>query len=146
MLLDTIINLCVNCQYLVRPGPDPKRKEETAWLTKEKIDEESLKQSYEWIDIGSGSLGKIFVEIIGCDKLPNMDVGSVLGNKTDAFVSLVYEDCFERTDVIDDSLSPRWMPWSKRAFIFNCMHTSSQLFLVSAHRTSAKDFALCLLT
>ena len=120
-------------QYLVRPGPDPKRKEETMWLTKEKIEEESNKPSYDWIDIGSGRLGKIFVEIISCDNLPNLDVGGVLGNKTDSFVSLVYEDCFVRTDVIDDCLSPRWMPWSQRAFIFNCMHTSSQLFLVRAN-------------
>ncbi len=116
-------------QYLTRPGPDPKRKDETAWLTHEMIEEESTKHSYEWIDIGSGTLGKIFVEIISCDGLPNKDTGGIFGNKTDAFVSLVYEDCCARTDVIDDCLSPRWMPWSRRAFIFNCMHTSSQLYL-----------------
>ncbi|KAL7547952.1 hypothetical protein ACHAWF_011221 [Thalassiosira exigua] len=114
--------------YLVRPGPDPKRKEETAWLTSEKIQEESMRQSYEWTDIGSGSLGKIFVEILGCDGLPNLD-SKILGDKTDTFVSLVYEDCFARTDTVSDCLSPRWMPWTKRAFIFNMMHTSSQLFL-----------------
>ncbi|KAL7431683.1 hypothetical protein ACHAXH_003556 [Discostella pseudostelligera] len=115
-------------KYLTRPGPDPKRRIETAWLTKEKIEEESMKPSYEWLDIGSGHLGKIFVEIISCDKLPNKDTG-ILGNKTDAFVSVVYEDTFARTDVIEDCLSPRWMPWSRRAFIFNCMHTSSQINL-----------------
>ena len=90
-----------------------------------------MKPSYHWIDVGSGRLGKIFVEILFCDKLPNLDTGGVLGNKTDAFVSLVYEDCHVRTDVISDCLSPRWMPWSQRAFVFNMMHTSSQLFLVS---------------
>ncbi len=102
----------------------------------EKIEQEVMRPSYEWTDIGSGHLGKVFVEILSCDNLPNMDsVGAfdvktgVLGNKTDPFVSLVYEDCSARTDVIDDCLSPRWMPWSKRAFIFNCMHTSSPLFL-----------------
>jgi hypothetical protein len=116
-------------QYLTRPGPDPKRKIETSWLTREKIEEESMKQSHEWLDIGSGTLGKIFVEIISCDRLPNKDTGGILGNKTDAFVSVVYEDCFTRTDVIDDCLSPRWMPWTRRAFIFNCMHTSSQINL-----------------
>ncbi len=123
-------------QYLIRPGPDPKRIEETSWLTTEKIEQEAMKPSYEWADIGSGHLGKVFVEILSCDNLPNMDsVGvfdiktGVLGNKTDPFVSLVYEDCSARTDIIYDCLSPRWMPWSKRAFIFHCMHTSSPLFL-----------------
>lgn len=58
-----------------------------------------------------------------------MDTGGVLGNKTDSFVSLVYEDCFAQTDVVSDCLSPRWMPWTQRAFVFNMMHTSSQLFL-----------------
>lgn len=116
-------------KYFVRPGPDPKRREVTSWLTKEKIEEESKTQSCSWMDVGSGTLGKIFVEILGCDNLPNMDTFGVLGNKTDAFVSLVYEDCLARTDIINDCLSPRWMPWSQRAFIFNMMHTSSQLFL-----------------
>ena len=88
-----------------------------------------MEPSYQWTDIGSGTLGKIFVEIIGCDNLPNLDTAGVLGDKTDSFVSLVYEDCFARTDVVDDCLSPRWMPWSHRAFIFNMMHTSSQLFI-----------------
>ena len=65
---------------------------------------------------------KVFVEIIGCDKLPNLDA-SILGEKTDAFVSVVYEDCCARTDTVDNSLSPRWMPWTQRAFVFNMMHT-----------------------
>ena len=41
-----------------------------------------MKDSYKWIDVGSGTLGKIFMEIIGCDNLPNMDTGSAFGNKT----------------------------------------------------------------
>lgn len=74
-------------------------------------------------------MGKIFVEILGCDNLPNLDSGGFLGNKTDAFVSLVLEDSVVQTDIIDDSLSPRWLPWSKRAFIFHVSHSSSQLFV-----------------
>ena len=115
--------------YRVRPGPDPKRIEDTAWLTPQKIDEESLKPSKEWVDIGSGRLGKIFVEIIKCDNLPNLDMGGSFGNKTDPFVSMVYEDCMAKSETIADCLHPRWMPWSKRAFIFNMSHTSSQLFI-----------------
>lgn len=116
-------------KYLVRPTPDPKRKDATTWLTKEKIEEETMNDSHTWIDVGSGNLGKVFVEVLSCDNLPNMDTGSTFGNKTDSFVSVVYEDCFARTDVINDCLSPKWLPWSQRAFIFNMMHTSSQLFL-----------------
>lgn len=116
-------------KYLVRPSPDPKRKDATTWLTKEKIEELTMEDSHTWIDVGSGHLGKVFLEVLSCDNLPNMDTGSTFGNKTDSFVSVVYEDCFARTDVINDCLSPRWMPWSQRAFIFNMMHTSSQLFL-----------------
>jgi Ca2+-dependent lipid-binding protein len=102
-----------------------------------------MEDSFNWIDVGSGNLGKIFVEVIGCDNLPNMDSGG-FGNKTDAFVSLVYEDCFARTDVINDCLSPKWLPWSQRAYIFNMMHTSSQLFLgvfdYDVNRLSSHDF------
>ena len=114
--------------YLVRPAPDPKRSQETEWLTKEQIEEEVLKPSHNWLNIGSGNLGKVFVEVIKCDGLPNKDSGA-FGDMTDAFVSLVYEDCFARTHTVDDCLSPRFPPWSRRAFVFNMMHTSSQLFV-----------------
>ena len=109
----------------MRPGPDPKRKDDTKWLTKERIEEETMTDSWSWIDVGSGELGKVFVEVLKCDNLPNLDTIS----KTDPFVALVYEDCYAMTDVINDCLSPRWLFWSQRAFIFNMMHTSSQLFL-----------------
>ena len=61
--------------------------------------------------------------------LPNLDTGSWLGNLTDSFVSIVYEDTFVRTDTIDDCLNPVWLPWSQRAFILNIGHASSQIFL-----------------
>lgn len=61
--------------------------------------------------------------------LPNLDTGSWLGNLTDSFVSIVYEDTFVRTDTIDDCLNPVWLPWSQRAFILNMSHASSQIFL-----------------
>ena len=80
-----------------------------------------------WLDVGSGDLGKIFIEIIGADGLPNKDMDIGTGNKTDSFVAVIYEDCMAKTDIIDDCLSPRWLPWMKRAFIFRMMHTSSNL-------------------
>mmetsp|Transcript_37627 Transcript_37627/g.76561 ORF Transcript_37627/g.76561 Transcript_37627/m.76561 type:complete len:361 (+) Transcript_37627:1892-2974(+) len=116
-------------KFKIRPAPDPRRKEETTWMTKEALLEESMKPSQHWVDVGSGNLGKLYLEIIGCDGLPQLDTGGFLGNKTDAFVSVVYEDCISKTDVIDDTLSPRWMPWSQRAFQLHMFHPSSQLFL-----------------
>jgi hypothetical protein len=98
-------------------------------MTKKEIEAETTKESQNWNDIGTGKLGRLFVEILGCDDLPNLDTGGFAGNKTDTFVSLVYEDSTLQTDVIDDTLSPRWLPWSKRAFIFHIFHSSSQLFL-----------------
>jgi C2 domain len=114
-------------QYKLRPGPDPKRVEETTWMTKQNIETESLHDSQHWLDSGTGRLGRIFLEVIGCDDLPNLDMGG--RNKTDTFVSIVYEDSVVKTDVIDDCLNPRWMPWMRRAFIFHMFHTSSQIFL-----------------
>jgi C2 domain len=96
-------------------------------MTDTDIQAEVLKPSIHWKDFGSGELGKVYVEILGCDSLPNLDVGGFLGNKTDAFVSLVFEDVTARTETIDDCLSPRWMPWTDRAFIFRMAHPSSQL-------------------
>ena len=116
-------------QYKIRPGPDPNRVEDTTWMTKEQIEAECLKESTHWVDAGTGRLGRLFVEILGCDDLPNLDAGGFAGNLTDTFVSLVYEDAVVQTDVIDDSLTPRWMPWTRRAFIFHVFHSSSQLFL-----------------
>eukprot|EP00523_Entomoneis_sp_CCMP467_P008491 CAMPEP_0168738488 /NCGR_PEP_ID=MMETSP0724-20121128/10959_1 /TAXON_ID=265536 /ORGANISM="Amphiprora sp., Strain CCMP467" /LENGTH=1081 /DNA_ID=CAMNT_0008785833 /DNA_START=7 /DNA_END=3252 /DNA_ORIENTATION=+ len=114
-------------QYKVRPGPDPKREEETTWLSKEQIEAECQRESDHWLDVGNGRLGRLHVEILGCDELPNLDSGG--RNKTDTFVALVYEDCVVKTDVVDDCLNPRWLPWSKRAAIFHIHHSSSQLFL-----------------
>lgn len=115
--------------YRIRPGPDPKRVEETTWMTLPDMKKEVLGESREWIDAGSGSLGRIFVEVLSCQGLPNLDTGGFTGNLTDAFASLVFEDTGGQTDIIDDDLNPKWMPWSKRAFIFHMYHASSELFI-----------------
>ena len=124
----------------MKPYSDPERPEETEFLSHEQIEAEAQKPSTNWIEAGSGDLGRLFVEVIGCYNLPNLDempvVGGVLpaanvltGGKTDAFVCMVYEDTIVNTDVINDSLSPRWMPWSQRAFAFHIFHPSSQLMV-----------------
>jgi hypothetical protein len=98
-------------------------------MTNDDIQKECLKETDHWVDVGAGHLGKIYVEILGCDGLPNLDTGGFLGNKTDAFVALVFEDCYVRTDVVDDCLAPRWLPWTRRGFVFQFHHSSSQLLL-----------------
>lgn len=45
------------------------------------------------------------------------------------FVCVVFEDVMVQTPVIDDELSPHWLPWTQRAFRFGIMHPSSVLYL-----------------
>jgi hypothetical protein len=72
----------------------------------------------------------VHIEIIGCNGLPNMDATTLnLRDKTDAFACIIVEDCIVNTDVISDSLSPRWPPWCRRAFAFNLNHPSSDVLL-----------------
>lgn len=117
--------------HRVKPGPDPDRPEDaTKWMSSLDINKECMKPSTNWIEASSGTIGKVFLEVLKCDNLPNMD-GATLNvkDKTDAFCCIVYEDCIVNTDVIADELSPRWMPWSQRAFVFNIANPSSNLFL-----------------
>eukprot|EP00934_Nitzschia_sp_Nitz4_P000987 Nitzschia sp. Nitz4//scaffold248_size28759//12858//16752//NITZ4_008109-RA/size28759-snap-gene-0.10-mRNA-1//-1//CDS//3329543992//987//frame0 len=116
-------------EYRVKPFADPDNQMETSFLTRKEIHMTALQQSRHWIEAGTGGLAKAYVEIIGCDKLPNLDTSITGRDKTDAFVCLVFEDCVVNTDVINDCLSPRWMPWTQRAFVLNVMHPSSQLMV-----------------
>uniref|UniRef100_A0A7S4EG04 C2 domain-containing protein n=1 Tax=Pseudo-nitzschia australis TaxID=44445 RepID=A0A7S4EG04_9STRA len=114
----------------VKPYPDPDRSEKTKFLRPHDLNVETRLPSSKWTEAGSGSIGKLFVEILSCDDLPNLDSGGeIIGNFTDSFCTLVYEDTCAMTDVIDDELSPRWMPWTNRAFAFNVMHPASILYL-----------------
>ncbi|GKY95063.1 hypothetical protein MPSEU_000470500 [Mayamaea pseudoterrestris] len=117
----------------VRPFPDPDRPEDTKWMTKDEINQDSLVMSKNWVEAGSGGrerVGRVYLEILGCDKLPNMDSLTLdLRDATDAFVSVVFEDAIVSTDVIANTLSPRWPSWSQRAFAFNVAHPSSDLIL-----------------
>ena len=109
----------------VLPGPDPENVAETEWMTKSNLKKIALNPSRNWIEVGSGDIGYLFVEIIGCDGLDKKDT---LG-KSDPFVCLVFEDAVVTTDVIDKTLHPRWMPWSKRAFVFRADYPNSILYL-----------------
>lgn len=99
------------------------------WMTKDQIEAEVMNDSQNWLDTGSGALGRVYLEILECDGLPNLDTGGFLGNKTDTFVCAVFEDTVVKTDTIDDSLNPRWLPWSNRAFLFHMMNSSSPLYI-----------------
>jgi hypothetical protein len=114
-------------QYRVKPRPDPTRDFSTQWMTAQQLDEESMKPTYKWMEAGTGTLGKVYLEVIKCEGLPNMD--TKVEGLTDAFCCIIYEDAIVNTDVINDELCPRWMPWSQRGFVFNIAHPSSQLLL-----------------
>ena len=76
----------------VKPHPDPDRKMETEFLRPHNIDLETRSPSTKWVEAGSGSLGRLFVEILSCKDLPNLDAtgGLAMGDYTDPFCSLVY--------------------------------------------------------
>ena len=52
-----------------------------------------------------------------------------MNDMSDPFVGVVFEDVMVRTNVLFDTLNPRWMPWSTRAYAINITHTGSLLFL-----------------
>lgn len=114
---------------LMKPFPDSTRVKETKYLAPHEIKVETRRPSDNWVAAGSGKLGKLHVEVLSCHGLPNVDVGEAVGNVTDSFVSLVFEDAFVQTPVIDDELSPHWLPWTQRAFSFGVMHPASMLYL-----------------
>ena len=116
-------------KFKVKPYPDPDRKRETQFMSKNEIQATTRQASTKWVEAGSGTLGKLYVEVLSCHDLPNVDVGEAVGNVTDSFVSLVYEDTCAMTEVIDDELSPHWLPWTQRAFCFGMMHPSSLLYI-----------------
>lgn len=123
----------------VKPYPDPLRKSETMYLSSAEMRNAMLSPSTKWLRTGettSPSLGILHLEVLSCNNLPNMDAGEVIGNYTDAFICAAFEDSLVQTDVIDDELSPIWMPWSQREFSFRIRHASSPLYV------SAMDFDL----
>jgi C2 domain len=116
---------------VVKPSPDPMRVKETTYLSRSAIKTVTMAPSYEWIKAGSGNMGKVYVEVLSCHDLPNMDVAGAAGNYTDTFIAIVYEDAMVQTPVIDDELSPHWLPWTHRAFCFSMIHPTSTLYLAA---------------
>jgi len=86
---------------------------------------EAMAPSTNWIEAGSGGLGKLYLEVLYADKLLNKDKTG----KSDPFACVIYEDAIVNTDVVNDELSPRFMPWTPRAYRFNIQHPSSQVMI-----------------
>ena len=125
-------------KVLIKPYPDPEKaplsptkrrwspsKQQSSnshmFMTPEQIKQETRRPSRKWVQAGNTkqSLGRLYVEILSAHDLPNVDLGETVGNKTNGFCSIVYGDTMVQTDLIDDELSPHWLPWTRRAFVFN---------------------------
>jgi len=72
--------------------PKPSASDEIAvdFMTKTQIQNEAYKPSQKWVETGHGELGTLFLEVIGCDNLPDLDMGT--SDLTDPFVACVFED------------------------------------------------------
>jgi len=116
-------------EYKTLPFPDPNDKSGTEWMTAKQIEKAVLAPSRQYQYVGSGKVARIFLEVLACDNLPNMEAAHIFGNKTDAFVKIVYEDCICQTIIIDDKNSPRFLPWTKRAFVLHTNYPSSVINL-----------------
>jgi len=136
----------------VKPNtPDPDNGQASLYLTPTDLKAMTLEPSREWVQAGNclnidkevspntskeynnnhsqQFLGRLWVEVLSCHDLPNVDYGTAVGNKTDAFVSLIYGDVMAQTPIIDDELSPHFMPWTQRAFCLGILHPSHILYL-----------------
>jgi hypothetical protein len=118
-----------NNEVRVKPCPDPDKQIRTMFMARTDLKAATKLPSRQWIEAGSGTLGRLYLEVLSCHDLPNVDIGNAVGNQTDAFVSVVYGDALAETSVIDDELSPHWPPWTQRAFVFQMMHPSQVLYL-----------------
>ncbi len=113
--------------YLARPIQKDVGEQ---WMTSEQIQDLARTQSQFWTEIGEGKLGQLYVEILGMDELVQLDRNSMVpGDKSDAYVTVAFEDAAISTDVIKDCSKPRFLPWTRRAFKFNMNYISSNLFI-----------------
>jgi hypothetical protein len=113
----------------VKPCPDPEHPITGRFMSRKDLNAATRLPSRNWIEAGSGLLGKLYLEILSCHGLPNVDIGTAVGNQTDAFVAVVYGDAMVETSIIDDELNPHWPPWTQRAFVLRMLHPSQVLYL-----------------
>ena len=60
-------------RYRVQPFPDPDDPA-TEWMTKQEIKDTAMLPSKNWSEVGKGTYGSVYLELLGCDDLPNMDL------------------------------------------------------------------------
>ena len=128
--------------FRIKPCPDPSEPTTTKeqLVSRDQLKAITQQPSRQWVEAGSGTLGQLYLEILSCSQLPNVDYGTAVGNQTDAFVAAVYGDSMVQTGIIDDELSPHWPPWTQRAFCFLIMHPSQVLYLgVFGHKRGIFD-------
>ena len=112
-------------KYKVKPFPDPD--EDCEFMSSSDFVTKMLNQSRSFKELGDGKCSKIWLEVLQCTGLPNKDIFGE--GKPDAFVTIVYEDCYSKTNVIDNCSSPKWMPWTDRGFCLNVRHPSTPIYL-----------------
>lgn len=122
----------------VKPYPDPHRVSKNGsnviahYMSPREVKAQTGLPSRSWVQAGTlstSSFGRVYIEVLSCHDLPNVDIGEAVGNQTDAFVSIIYADAMVETDVIDDELSPHFPPWSQRAFCFPIHHPNQVIYL-----------------
>mmetsp|Transcript_39593 Transcript_39593/g.92603 ORF Transcript_39593/g.92603 Transcript_39593/m.92603 type:complete len:719 (-) Transcript_39593:1287-3443(-) len=113
----------------IKPNPDPKRIDASTFMSALDIKYETRQPSHFWLEAGSGTMGKVYLEVLSCHDLHNTEVGRGLGDLPDAFVTAICEDGMMQTSAIDNEASPHWMPWTRRAFCFNIEYSASMLYL-----------------
>ena len=80
------------------------------------------------------AIGELRLEVLEAEGLPNADAvfGISAGNMTDSFALVLFEGNAARTNVIYDSLKPRWSaadPDSFRAFSFPILYPHSMVYV-----------------
>ena len=77
----------------VKPGPNPKAPKETEFLTKNEMAQFNYAPSKKWVEAGSGTLGRVYVEILSCEGLRRKNLGKVMRKKTNPFICIICEFC-----------------------------------------------------
>lgn len=73
-------------KHKVVPRPDPENTAGTEWLSETDIERICKEPTRHYLHLGSGKTAKIYLEILGCDDLPNLETVSAFGNKTGKFI------------------------------------------------------------
>uniref|UniRef100_A0A6T7HEA3 C2 domain-containing protein n=1 Tax=Attheya septentrionalis TaxID=420275 RepID=A0A6T7HEA3_9STRA len=123
-------------QFRVKPYPDIDRREETQWMDKNDLKENSLAPSRTWIESGHGEAKTLYCEVLSCQGLLQTTqtyqvdhMNTPTTPATSPFVFLMCEDMMVSTDVILNCKDPQWMAWTRRAFCFHMTNSSSSLYV-----------------